>query len=98
MTRDHLDAILTSARFKADPEREGWEIPPDRASLALYLAHDGVALTANRIEALKRDGELLYARSQKGEVFAVTLADLFAVSVDESHGEGAKNTRRAGFG
>ena len=43
--------------------------------------------------ALRLDGPLLHARTQRGEVFVLCLADVFAGAVDEP----AEQGRKAGF-
>jgi hypothetical protein len=94
MTSDHLDAILKSAQTK--PDKEGWHALPDGGTLTLYVAHDGASLTVARVEAVRADGELVYARTAKRDVYAVARGDLFAVAV-EGTAAGA-TARRAGFG
>jgi hypothetical protein len=43
------------------------------------------------------DGELLYARSAKRELFAIARSDVFAVALEGSTAAG-QPVRRAGFG
>jgi hypothetical protein len=93
MTGDHLAAILKQAQAKTD--KDGWETVPEGTSLTLYLAHDGVPLNVNRISAMRFEGELIYARTAKREMYGLSRADLFAVGVEGSSNEPA---RRAGFG
>jgi hypothetical protein len=93
MTGEHLDAILKSVQAKA--EREGWLALSEGATLTLYAAHDGVSLTVPRVEAVKVDGALVYARTVKRETFALDRSDLFAVAMEGAVGQ---PVRRAGFG
>jgi hypothetical protein len=94
MTPEHFDAILKHAQAKGD--KDGFMVLPDGGSITVYVAHDGASLSVPRIEAVKMDGELVFARTQKRETFAVVRSDIFAVAA-----EGAavgQAPRRAGFG
>ena len=93
MTGEHLDAILKGAQAKAD--KDGYQVVPEGGALTLYVAHDGVSLTVGRVEAVKVEGELVYARTARREVFALGRSDLFAVALEGAVGLPA---RRAGFG
>jgi hypothetical protein len=93
MTPEHFDAILKNAQAKGD--KDGFHVMPDGGSLTLYVAHDGASLSVSRIEAVKLEGELVYARTQKRETFAVVRSDIFAVAAEGASGQPA---RRAGFG
>jgi hypothetical protein len=95
MTADHLEAILKVAAAKTD--REGWASLPDGATMTLHVAHDGAAMTVSRIEALRQDGELVFARNPKRELFAVVRSDVFAIALEGEPSAG-KVVRRAGFG
>jgi len=95
MTGDHLDAILKVAGAKAD--KDGWASLPDGNLMTLHVAHDGAAMTVSRIEAVKQDGELVYARNPKRELFVVVRTDVFAVALEGEAASG-KVARRAGFG
>ena len=92
MTHDHLIAILKASRATLD--KQTWTMP-DGSTLTLYLAHDGVSLTMNRVSSLRLDGEEIYARTAKSELFSFSRDDLFAVALE---GEVGLSTRRAGFG
>jgi hypothetical protein len=94
MTGEHLDTILKNAGAKG--EKDGFAALPDGTSMTLYIAHDGVSLTVSRVEGLKVEGELVHARTAKGERYAIARGDLFAVAIDGA----ATGTpvRRAGFG
>jgi hypothetical protein len=93
MTGEHLEAILKNAQAKA--EKDGYTAVPEGATLTLYAAHDGVPLMISRVEAVKSDGDLLYARTARRETFSLSRSDLFAVALEGAVGQPA---RRAGFG
>jgi hypothetical protein len=95
MTGEHLEAILKVAGTKSD--KEGWHALPEGTSASLHVAHDGAAMTISRIEALKSEGDLVYARNPKKELFIVVRSDIFAVALDGDAAAG-KVVRRAGFG
>jgi hypothetical protein len=95
MTGEHLEAILKVAGAKAD--KDGWTSLPDGNMLTLHIAHDGASMTISRVEALRSDGELVYARNPKRELFAVVRSDVYAVAL-EGEAAAGKVVRRAGFG
>jgi hypothetical protein len=95
MTGDHLDAVLKVAGAKT--EKDGWAALPDGNLMTLHVAHDGASMTVSRIEAVRQDGELVYARNPKREIFVVVRSDVFAVAL-EGEATAGKVVRRAGFG
>lgn len=95
MTGEHLDSILKMAGAKS--EKDGWMTLPDGALLTLHVAHDGASMTVPRIEAVKQDGELVYARNPKREITVVVRSDVFAMAMEGEPSAG-KVVRRAGFG
>jgi len=95
MTGDHLEAVLKLAGVKSD--KDGWSALPEGTTLTLHVAHDGASMSISRVEAIRQDGDLLYARNPKRELYAVVRTDIFAVAVDGEATAG-KVTRRAGFG
>ena len=95
MTGDHLEAILKVAGAKGD--KDGWVSLPEGSAMTLHVAHDGAAMTISRIDGLRQDGELVYARNPKRELFVVVRSDVFAVALDGDANAG-KVVRRAGFG
>ena len=95
MTGDHLEAVLKLAGVKSD--KDGWQSLPEGSTLTLHVAHGGAAMSISRIEAVRQDGELLFARTPKRELFAVVRPDVFAVAIDGEASAG-KVARRAGFG
>jgi hypothetical protein len=54
-------------------------------------------MTISRIEAIRQDGELVYARNPKRELFVLVRSDVFAVAL-EGEASAGKVVRRAGFG
>lgn len=98
MTGEHLEAILKMSGAKGDTaDKHGWTALPEGSTLTLHVAHDGAGMTISRIEAVKLDGELVYARNPKRELFAVVRTDVYAVALDGEAAAG-KVVRRAGFG
>jgi hypothetical protein len=95
MTGDHLDAILKTAGAKG--EKDGWTVLPDGTAITLHVAHDGASMTVSRIDAIRQDGDLIFARNPKRELFAVVRSDVFAVAL-EGEANAGKVVRRAGFG
>jgi hypothetical protein len=95
MTGEHLDAILKVAGAKT--EKDGWQTLPDGSAMTLHVAHDGASMTVSRLEGIKQDGELVYARNPRRELFVVVRSDVFAVALEGEPSAG-KVARRAGFG
>ena len=90
MTGDHLAALLNVAEAKKGAD--GWYSLGQRL-LVLHVAFNGSALSVGRIESLRRDEELIVAKSSRGEVHVFRLADVFAGTVEASKEKG----RKAGF-
>jgi hypothetical protein len=95
MTGDHLDAILKLAGAKS--EKDGWVTLPEGSTMSLHVGHDGASMTVTRIEALRLEGELVYARNSKRELFVVVRSDVYAAALEADSSSG-KVARRAGFG
>ena len=95
MTGEHLDAILKVAGAKT--EKDGWQTLPEGNAMTLHVAHDGASMTVTRIDAVKQDGELVYARNPRRELSVVVRSDIFAVAL-EGESNAGKVVRRAGFG
>ena len=95
MTGEHLESILKVAGAKS--EKDGWQVLPEGNAMTLHVAHDGASMTVSRIDALKQDGELLYARNPRRELFCLVRSDVFAVALEGESNVG-KVVRRAGFG
>jgi hypothetical protein len=98
MTPEHFDTILKNAHARsaaAAGDKDGFVVMPEGTSLTLYVAHDGATLSVTRIEAVRVDGELVLARTQKRETYTVVRSDVFAAMTEGVQGQPA---RRAGFG
>jgi hypothetical protein len=95
MTGEHLEAILKVAGAKS--EKDGWHSLPEGSAMTLHVAHDGASMTVSRIDAVKQEGELVYARNPRRELFVLVRSDVFAVALEGESSVG-KVSRRAGFG
>lgn len=94
MTREQIETILKSSQAKAD--KEGMHVLPDGANVTLHVAHDGASVAIQKVEGIRFDGDLIFAKSQKTMTALVT-SDVFALSVEGSVGGGPAR-RPAGFG
>lgn len=92
MTEDHLASLIATAEA-GKKDKEGWQALPSGQHMTLYGACNGVSLTISRIAAIKRQGDLLHARTAKGETYVVALDLLFAGAAEAAQG----STRKAGF-
>lgn len=91
MTREQIEAILKSSLAKSDKEA-GYTLP-DGSNVTLHVAHDGASLAFQKVDSVRFDGELVYAKNAKQTVVLV-VSDVFAVAVEGTSGQ----TRRpAGF-
>jgi len=91
MNQDHLSALLAASGAKKDSE--GWIKAPDGRHVTLHAAFNGVGLTVSRVVAVRLEGQLLHARTAKGDLYILALSDVYAGAV-----EGASATgRKAGF-
>jgi len=94
MTGEQLETILKAAQL-AKAEKDGFASLPDGTTLTLYVARDGGTLTIARVDGVRLEGELVYARTSKRETtYIVVRSDVFAASIDGAVGQPA---RRAGF-
>jgi hypothetical protein len=92
MTREQIESVLKSAQGKQ--EKDGAYTLPEGASLSLHVAHDGASMAVQKVEGVRFDGELLWARSAKQTTTIATM-DVFAVTLE---GGGSTPARRpAGF-
>jgi hypothetical protein len=91
MNQDHLSALLAAAGAKKDSE--GWIKAPDGRHVTLHAAFNGVGLTVSRVGAVRVEGQLLHARTAKGDLFILALSDVFAGAVEG----GSATGRKAGF-
>ncbi len=92
MTEEHLTALLAAAEAKKDDK--GFLRVGEGRTLTLYVASTAATLTVSKVEAVKHERELLHARTTKGELFILALADVYAGAVDASPSAGG---RKAGF-
>jgi len=77
-------------------DKDGFLALPDGASVTLYAAHDGASLTIAKVEAIRLDGELVFARTSKRETYTFAQGDLFALALSVEGAPG-QPSRRAGF-
>ena len=96
MAGEQLDAVLKSGSAKAG--KDGFTALPEGVTLTLYLAHDGASLSVPKVEAVKNDGDLIFARTAKRETFCFAKNDVFAVATDGTATAAGETPRRAGFG
>jgi len=87
-----LRTVLDTAQAR---EADGWWQLSDGRLLSLYTAHQGVSLTVQKIEAVRINHGVLFARNHKGETFMLALEDVFAAACDA--GLTSPTTRKAGF-
>jgi hypothetical protein len=93
MTPEHLESILKHTQAKE--EKDGFRIMPEGTTLTLHVSHGGAGMSMPRVDAIRREGELLWARNGKKDVCAVATADVFAILIE---GQPGSPVRRAGFG
>jgi hypothetical protein len=91
MTREQIESILKSAGAKSDKEGQSF---PEGSNVTFHVAHGGASLSFQKIENVRFDGELVYAKSSK-QSLALAITDVFAVAVEGSTGQTAR--RPAGF-
>ncbi|HEX3773033.1 MAG TPA: hypothetical protein VHV51_01145 [Polyangiaceae bacterium] len=91
MTEEHLTALLNAAEAKKDDK--GWVSAADGRLFTLYIAYSGAGLTVSRIEAVRIEGKLLHARTNRGELYLLALGDVYAGALEGP----AATSRKAGF-
>jgi hypothetical protein len=91
MTHEHLSALLAAG--EAVKNSDGWLTLPEARSLTLYIAAGAATLSVGRVQAIRQDGALLHAKTNKGEHYVVALNDAYAGSVDAPSG----TNKKAGF-
>jgi len=91
MTREQIEAILKTGQAKLDKE-SGYALP-EGSNITFHVAHDGASLSFQKLETVKFDCELLYAKSAKQTV-ALAVSDVFAIALEGAAGQ---QRRPAGF-
>ena len=95
MTDKELEAVLKTLQTKTN--KDGWADAPEASSLTVYVSHGGGTLTISRVESVKIDGDVVYARTNKKDIYGVSRGSVFAVSADGLTA-GQPSRRTAGFG
>lgn len=93
MSPEQVNEILQMCEASAG--EGGFRDLPPKTTLNLYVAKNGVGLTVGSIEALAIKGLAVHARTTKGELYVVSLEDVFAAEVEGK--AQSKTVRRAGF-
>jgi hypothetical protein len=91
MTLEHWAALIEASGAKKD--EKGFFTPPEGKLITLYVASGSSTLSVQRIEAVRQEQGLVHARTKKGELFVLALADVYAGAVEETQG----SSRKAGF-
>jgi hypothetical protein len=92
MTREQIETILKNAGAKSEKDSQSF---PEGSNVTFHVAHDGASLSFQKIENVRFEGDLVYARSSK-QSLALAITDVFAVAVEGSQGQASR--RPAGFG
>jgi hypothetical protein len=96
MTEEMLRTVLEAAEAKIDKgDKDGWATLAEGRSLTFYVAHNGVPLTVSKISAVRVAQGIVRAKSAKGQLFVLSLPDVFAAALDGA-GESAA-VRKTGF-
>ena len=88
-----LRAALDDAQAKAN--EGGFELEEGRR-LTLHVAHAGVGLVVSKISRVTMTDGLVRARTERGELFVLAVADVFAAGVEGTKSPSGQ-TRKAGF-
>lgn len=92
MTREQIEQVLKGAQAKAD--KEGGHALPEGSNMTLHVSHDGASLAFQKIEHIRFDGELVYAKGDK-KTGAFVGSNIFAITIEGASGSPAR--RPAGF-
>lgn len=92
MTREQIETILKTAQAKQD--KEGGYALPEGSNMTLHVSRDGASIAFQKIENIRFDGELMYAKGDK-KTNALLTADVFALTIEGVGGAPAR--RPAGF-
>lgn len=90
MDDKHYRALLEAARVSQDGP---WAVMTEERTITLHVASGGVGLNISKVVRLRSEGLLLHAENAQGEVFVLSLGDVYAASIDG----GKKAGRKAGF-
>jgi hypothetical protein len=93
MESAHLKSILTEVAQAS--EKDGWFEAPEGKTMSLYASRNGSGVSAQKVTSVRQNGDLVHARTVRGETYVFYLDDLFAMVVD---GTNETSKRRAGFG
>ncbi len=93
MTREQIESILKSAGAKSGKPDEGLSFP-EGSNVTFHVAHDGASFSFQKIENVRFDGELVYAKNGKQSA-AFAFTDVFVVGVEGAGGQAVR--RPAGF-
>lgn len=91
MDQPQFDSFLAAVPVEAGDG--GWAEAPAERHITVHAAHDGVPLTVSKVEALRLDGSMVWARTRKGETYLLALSDIFALAVEAPK----TSERKAGF-
>jgi hypothetical protein len=91
MTDEPLNALLEAAN--ATSGADGWQALGDGQSITLYVASGGANLTVGKVNSVKTKGELVFARTLKGEHYVLQRKDIYAGATDSEN----TKKRTAGF-
>lgn len=94
MSPEQFNDLLTLC--EASPADNGFRELPNKTTLSLYLAKNGVGSTVSQIEAINLKGSTIQARTTKGDLYVVFVEDVFGANIEGRMQ--AKAPRKAGFG
>jgi len=94
MTETVLKTVLDEAQGKA--VEGGYVEVAEGRRITLHAAHAGVGLAISKIEKIAIEGSVVRARNERGELFVLSLEDVFAASVEGTRSAGG-SPRKAGF-
>ena len=84
MTEEHLNALLAAGEAKKDDQ--GSMRPAQGRTWTLYVVSGSASLTVSKVDSLRVEKELLHARTSKGELFILSLKDVYAGAIDTASG------------
>lgn len=91
MDDSHLKALLDAADVKQDGE---WSVAADDRTFTFHVSSSsGVGLNIGKVSRVRAKGGLLFAETVRGELYVLSLGEVFAGSVEGAQDHG----RKAGF-